>query len=113
MTDEPCGELRRFIESDDTSCKLPRGHDGAHVDTDYGSRWHTGTARAVRSSDAINALRDDPEVIVIRRRATTADGIPGDWTIFTARHNTIHHTIDLDALLMVKVLMTQQEKDLP
>jgi hypothetical protein len=69
--------------------------------------------RALRSSDAINVLRDDPEVIVIRRRPTTHDGIPGEWTVSTAGHNTTHRTIDLDALLMVKVLMTQQEKDLP
>jgi hypothetical protein len=63
--------------------------------------------------DAIDLLRDEPEVIVIRRQPTNGPSVRGHWVISTAEHNTHHSSIDLDAELMIKVLMRQQEKDMP
>lgn len=67
-----------------------------------------------RTADAIDALRDDPEVIVIRRTVPRGgpDFVP-HWTISTAGHNSHHTAIHLDALLTVQVLMEQQERTLP
>jgi hypothetical protein len=66
--------------------------------------------RALRRA-AIEALRGDPEVIVIQRRAGADQ--PGEWTISTAGHNTRHTRYGLDAEIMLSVLMRQQERDMP
>lgn len=63
--------------------------------------------------DAIDLLRDEPEVIVIRRQPTNGSGVHGHWVISTAGHTTHHHGIDLDAEIMIKVLMRQQEEAMP
>lgn len=63
--------------------------------------------------DALELLRDEPEVIVIRRQPTNGWGVRGHWVISTAGHNTHHSDITYDAEIVLKILMQQQERDLP
>lgn len=70
-------------------------------------------SRARIMFDALDQLRDEPEVIVIRRQPTNGLDVRGHWVISPVGHNSHHWHIDLDALLMVKVLMEQQEREMP
>lgn len=78
----------------------------------------SGPDRRAKTRAAIEALRGDDEVIVIQRTAGSwaADDsafVPGYWTISTAGHNTTHRRYELDAEIMLSVLMRQQERDMP
>lgn len=74
----------------------------------------TERSRVRRMFDALEQLRDEPEVITIRRCPSSADGVVrGYWEVQTAGHCTGHSHIDLDAELMIKVLMRGQEKEMP
>lgn len=69
-------------------------------------------SRAAVMFDALELLADNPEVIVIRRQSTNGDVQP-HWRVSTAGHSTTHRAIDVDALLVVRILMEQQERELP
>ena len=78
------------------------GHDG--------EKPHS---RARVMFDALEQLRDEPEVITIRRQPTRGTDVRGHWVIETAGHSTGHERIEMDAEIMINVLMRAQERDLP
>lgn len=124
--DEQCGVRLLFShgkpparQSHAATCRLREGHGSMHA-APGGYRWESNArsgrqrATVARSVlDAVDALREHPEVIVIRRVVPRGGpAFAAHWTLSSRGHNTNHqHRDGLENML--SVLLDCQETEFP